>query len=232
MAAVISNEMITDGIGLMEVESGSGGIPGQFYMLKAWKADPLLSRPISIFDADSGRLRFLYQVVGEGTRRFASLRPGDELNLEGPFGNGFPKATGSLALVGGGIGIAPLYYMAKTAGVRPDVFLGFSKEPYLTEEFKKVSGKIKVDVGGTILDSISFEDYDTVVVCGPHGMLKAAQKKQGINGRRRHVYVSLENRMACGIGACLVCSVRCKDGMKKACTDGPVFPVEEVVFHD
>ena len=231
MAAVISNKKIADGIGLLEVESSQGGKPGQFYMLRAWDSYPLLSRPISIFDAGAESIRFLYQVVGEGTRRFYALRSGDELQMEGPFGNGFPDVQWPVALVGGGIGIAPLFYMAKTLA-NADLYLGFSKEPYLTEEFRKVSSRLHIDIGGTILDHIHFKDYGTVIACGPHGMLKAVQEKHGSQGKPNQVFVSLENRMACGIGACLVCSVKCRDGRKKACTDGPVFPVEEVMFHD
>lgn len=231
MGTVISNKMVADGIGLLEVESNQGGKPGQFYMLRAWDNYPLLSRPISIFDVSDNRISFLYQVVGEGTRRFQDLRAGDELHTEGPFGNGFPAVNGSVALVGGGIGMAPLYYMAKNTP-NADVFLGFSQQPYLTEVFLKVSRSLHVEVGGTILNGIDFNQYDTVIVCGPHGMLKAVQDKHGVYGRHNHVFVSLENRMACGIGACLVCSVKCRDGRKKACTDGPVFPVEEVVFND
>ncbi|WP_422661053.1 dihydroorotate dehydrogenase electron transfer subunit [Paenibacillus sp. EC2-1] len=231
MATVISNKKVAEGVGLLEVESSLGGKPGQFYMLRAWDKYPLLSRPISIFDAGEDRIQFLYQVVGEGTRRFFELRSGDQLQIEGPFGNGFPEANGSVALVGGGIGIAPLYYMAKTIK-NADIYLGFSREPYLTEEFQRVSNQLHIQVGGTVLDQINFRDYKTVIACGPHGMLKAVQSMQEEIGVPNHVYVSLENRMACGIGACLVCSVKCKDGRKKACTDGPVFPVEEVVFND
>ncbi|MFC7680080.1 dihydroorotate dehydrogenase electron transfer subunit [Paenibacillus sp. GCM10028914] len=231
MATVMSNKKVADGIGLLEVESSQGGKPGQFYMLRAWDQYPLLSRPISIFDVTEDRILFLYQIVGEGTRRFYELRPGDDLQIEGPFGNGFPEVKGSLALVGGGIGIAPLYYMAKKV-TDADVYLGFSKEAYLTEEFRNVSKELHIRVGGTVLEQIDFKDYGTVIACGPHGMLKAVQQMQEVIGQPNHVYVSLENRMACGIGACLVCSVKCKDGRKKACTDGPVFPVEEVVFND
>lgn len=231
MGTVISNKKVADGIGLLVIESSRGGNPGQFYMLRAWDNYPLLSRPISIFDNDENTISFLYQVVGEGTRRFQELRAGDKLHMEGPFGNGFPGVEGSLALVGGGIGIAPLFYMAKTVP-NADVYLGFSQQPYLTDAFLEVSRSLHVEVGGTILSSIDFTQYDKVMVCGPHGMLKAASDKHKEHGRPHHVFVSLENRMACGVGACLVCSVKCRDGRKKACTDGPVFPVEEVVFND
>lgn len=82
------------------------------------------------------------------------------------------------------------------------------------------------------MEDVDFHQYDTILSCGPHGMMRAIQMKQQTTGCSARVYISLENRMACGIGACLVCSVSCKDRRKKACTDGPVFAAEEVVFHD
>ncbi|MNE58053.1 Dihydroorotate dehydrogenase B (NAD(+)), electron transfer subunit [compost metagenome] len=101
----------------------------------------------------------------------------------------------------------------------------------MVDEFRQATtGDVHVNVGGIILDSVDFNAYDTIYTCGPHPMLRAVQRKQIESGSKAKVYVSLENRMACGIGACLVCSVKCKDGRKKACADGPVFLAEEVVF--
>ena len=102
----------------------------------------------------------------------------------------------------------------------------------MVKEFRlAASGRTIVDVGGSVVDRVDFRAYDTIVACGPHPMLHAIQRKQAATAEcRAKVYVSLENRMACGIGACLVCSVKCRDGRKKACVDGPVFPAEEVVF--
>ncbi|RRJ65874.1 dihydroorotate dehydrogenase electron transfer subunit [Paenibacillus oralis] len=230
MAIVVSNRPVAGGVFLLTAEGRFAGESGQFYMLRAGERYPLLSRPISIFDLTEERIGFLYQVAGEGTRLISQLKPGDPLQMEGPFGNGFPPLTGKTAFVGGGIGIAPFYFALKTAP-QADVYLGFSREAYMVEEFRQASaGRTFVDVGGTILDRVDFGAYDTIIACGPHPMLKAVQQKQASSGSRAKVYVSLENRMACGIGACLVCSVKCRDGRKKACTDGPVFQVEEVVF--
>ncbi|SET31345.1 dihydroorotate dehydrogenase electron transfer subunit [Paenibacillus sp. NFR01] len=234
MATVISNELLADGVYHLQVESGQGGEMGQFYMLRAWDAYPLLSRPLSIHLARPDRIEFLYHVVGEGTRMFAELKPGDKLQLEGPFGTGFPHVEGRIALVGGGIGIAPLYYCAHELP-DSDIYLGFSREAFRTDAFRELAAELTVDVGGLILDSVDFSEYDHIFVCGPHPMLKAAQLKwiaAETSGHRPNVYLSLENRMACGIGACLVCSVSCRDGQRKACADGPVFLAEEVIFHD
>lgn len=233
MGTVISNERLAEGVYHLRVAGDYGGRMGQFYMLRAWGAYPLLSRPLSIHQIYEDGIGFLYHVAGEGTKLFAGLKPGDGMTLDGPFGNGFPDVTGRVALVGGGIGIAPLYYCAmEIPGC--DVYLGFSRESYRTEEFRPLAGKLTVNVGGLILDNVDFSEYDHVFVCGPLPMLKAAQLQAiaaASGGSNVNVYLSLENRMACGIGACLVCSVSCKDGQRKACTDGPVFQAEEVIFN-
>lgn len=230
MATVVSNQEVAQGVFRLTAQGRFTGKMGQFYMLRAGERYPLLSRPISIFDITKDRIEFLVMVAGEGTALLSGLKPGDPLILEGPFGNGFPQLEGKIAFVGGGIGIAPFYYALRETP-EADVYLGFSREAYMVEEFRAVSrGKVTVDVGGLILDQVDFEAYDTVIACGPHAMLHAVQRKQALSGGRAKVYVSMENRMACGIGACLVCSVKCKDGRRKACTDGPVFLAEEVVF--
>ncbi|WP_151736337.1 dihydroorotate dehydrogenase electron transfer subunit [Paenibacillus tengchongensis] len=233
MATVISNERLANGVYHLRVRGDYGGAMGQFYMLRAWGAYPLLSRPLSIHRVNGDGIEFLYHVVGEGTAILAELKPGDSLGLEGPFGNGFPAVSGKVALVGGGIGVAPLYYCAQELP-GSDIYLGFSREAYLTEAFRPLAAELTVNVGGYILEDIDFTQYDHVFVCGPQLMLQAAQLKvmsAEAAGRQPKVYLSLENRMACGIGACLVCSVSCRDGKRKACTDGPVFLAEEVVFH-
>lgn len=232
MAEIMANVEVAPNIFRIKAAGSFAGRMGQFYMVRAWDKYPLLSRPLSIFDRDEAGIEFLYQVAGEGTKLISDLLPGDELQLEGPFGNGFPEvqASGRVALVGGGIGIAPLFYALHHYS-SSDVYLGFSQEAYLAERFKAATtGKVLVNVGGIVLEQVDFHAYDTIIVCGPEPMLKAVQRKQLETGSSANVYVSLENRMACGIGACLVCSVKCKDKRRKACTDGPVFLAEEVVF--
>ncbi|MGG6311111.1 dihydroorotate dehydrogenase electron transfer subunit [Paenibacillus macerans] len=230
MATVISNQQVAQGVFRLSAQGRFSGKMGQFYMLRAGERYPLLSRPISIFDLAEDRIDFLYLVAGEGTALLSRLKPGDALALDGPFGNGFPELAGKTAFVGGGIGIAPFFYALKEAP-EADVYLGFSREAYMVEEFRQAAGgPVVVDVGGSILDKLDFHAYDTIIACGPHPMLHAVQRMQAEAGSRAKVYVSLENRMACGIGACLVCSVKCRDGRKKACADGPVFLAEEVVF--
>lgn len=230
MAEVLSNVQVAPGVYRLAIQGKFEGRMGQFYMLRAWDRYPLLSRPISIFDLTEDVIEFLYLVAGEGTEMFSRLQAGDQVMLEGPFGNGFTKPEGKTAFIGGGIGIAPFYYALREID-DADVYLGYSKDAYMVEEFRQAtSGNVHVDIGGIILDSVDFNAYDSIYCCGPHPMLHAAQRKAIESGCNAKVYVSLENRMACGIGACLVCSVKCKDGRKKACTDGPVFLAEEVVF--
>ncbi len=231
MATVISNRRTAEGIYVMHAEGRFEARPGQFFMVRGWGGYPLLSRPLSVYDQDETGVKFLYKAAGEGTALLARLRPGDDVALLGPLGNGFPlaQAQGRVALVGGGIGIAPLYYAARHLE-RADLYLGFSEEAYEEREFRALGHPVEINLGGIVLDTVDFDAYDTVWVCGPEPMLRAAQIKSGLSSGRADVYLSLENRMACGVGACLVCSVSSPGGRRKACVDGPVFRAGEVVL--
>jgi dihydroorotate dehydrogenase electron transfer subunit len=206
---------------------------GQFYMLRAWETYPVLSRPLSVFDAGNGRLAFVYKAAGRGTAVFAGLRRGDRVGLLGPLGNGFPDTEGNVALVGGGAGIAPLYLGAKQIkaardGHRVDVFLGFSGEPFLVREFESAADRVVVNVGGFITDDIDPSGYDSILACGPEIMMQVLFEKCRKTGAAAKLSVSLENRMACGVGACFVCSRPVGGSNKKVCKDGPVFQAEAV----
>ncbi|WP_172193832.1 dihydroorotate dehydrogenase electron transfer subunit [Saccharibacillus qingshengii] len=229
MATIISNRRVAEGIYVMHAEGRFEAKMGQFFMVRGWDGYPLLSRPLSVYDQDEYGVKFLYKTAGEGTQMLSRMTAGDDVTLLGPLGNGFPQAQGRTALVGGGIGIAPLYYTARHLE-QADLYLGFSEEVYEEHEFGALGHKLEIDLGGRVLDRVDFDAYDTIFVCGPEPMLRAAQIKSAMSSGRADVYVSLENRMACGIGACLVCSVGCESGRKKACTDGPVFRAEEVVL--
>lgn len=228
MHTIVSNDRIVEGIYLMTVEGKFQARMGQFYMLRAWDKAPILSRPISIFNIEQDCIQFLYKVAGEGTRLFANLRAGDGIQLEGPFGNGFPQVTGKTALIGGGIGIAPLLYTAKQLD-QPDIYLGFRGQSYLTELYEPYANNLKVCVNGNLLEDLDLSQYDNVLVCGPNGMMRAvALKGEHLD---TNIYVSFEKRMACGIGACYVCSITNKDSNRKVCADGPVFLSKEVDWH-
>ena len=217
---------------------------GQFYMLRAWAANesPVLSRPISVHDMDpeEGSLTFLYQIKGEGTQKLAALAWGDTLTITGPCGNGFDVAAaakaGKVAVVGGGIGTAPLLLLCKQLcrdGVRPDLYVGFRDEPYGMEAFVPWCHTIHLatDSGahghhGLVTDLLDAANYDLVLTCGPMVMMRGVAKLCMAAGTP--CLASLEKKMACGLGACLGCTCHTKVGPKTVCKDGPVFAAEEV----
>ena len=219
---------------------------GQFFTLRAWGADeaPFLSRPISVhkWDAETQTVEFLYAVVGEGTRKLTALMPGDSFQLTGPMGNGFDTADllsryKKIAVVGGGIGTAPMYQLTRelaAGGVKPDVFFGFRDKPYCMEEYRSIANSVKVstDTGavgfhGFVTQLYDPADYDVVLVCGPTVMMRNAARLCAEKGTP--CFVSLEKKMACGIGACLGCTCETRSGEgKSVCKNGPVFDAAEV----
>ena len=237
MAEILQNEQVSDDFYLMKVKKENQAAMGQFYMLRAWTEYPVLSRPISVFDADPETVSFLYKVVGKGTEIFTKLKAGDEITLDGPHGNGFPEVKGKIALVGGGVGIAPLYLTAKTLkkldpDTKVDIYLGFSGQPILTDRYEAVADQVKVNVGGFVTDDIDPREYDFILTCGPEIMMKVLYRKCRDLKAKAPVYVSMENRMACGIGACLVCTCKTSKGNRRACKDGPVMLGNEVFDYE
>ena len=237
MAEILQNEQVSDDFYLMKVKKENQAAMGQFYMLRAWNEYPVLSRPISVFDADPETVSFLYKVVGKGTEIFTKLKAGDEITLDGPHGNGFPEVKGKIALVGGGVGIAPLYLTAKTLkkldpDTKVDIYLGFSGQPILTDRYEAVADQVKVNVGGFVTDDIDPREYDFILTCGPEVMMKVLYRKCRDLKAKAPVYVSMENRMACGIGACLVCTCKTSKGNRRACKDGPVMLGNEVFDYE
>ena len=218
---------------------------GQFYMLRAWAADatPILSRPISVddFDNQTGALTFLYQVKGEGTRKLAALQAGNALTVTGPCGNGFDTAALAashkrIAVVGGGIGTAPLLQLCKelaAAGCKPELYCGFRDEPYGLEDFLPYCAAISIatDSGavgyhGLVTGILHPEQFTMVLTCGPMVMMRGVAKLCADAGVP--CLASLEKKMACGLGACLGCTCHTKIGPVTVCKDGPVFKAEEV----
>lgn len=231
MATVLFNRPLGEDFYLLKAALSDTPQMGQFYMLRGWEHYPVLSRPISVYDADEEGVTFLYRVVGEGTRLLSALREGDEITCNGPYGNGYPIKSGRIALVGGGVGVAPLYLTAKTLrqhspDCKLDIYLGFRGQAILRADFEAVCDRLTVNIDGFVTDDITPSDYDVIFTCGPEAMMKALYQKA--KGSVSELYVSLENRMACGLGACLVCTCKTKSGNKKACKDGPVLLGEEV----
>ncbi|QPK93702.1 dihydroorotate dehydrogenase electron transfer subunit [Actinomyces sp. zg-332] len=234
---VITNEKIASNIYKMVVKGNFVAKAGQFYMVKCFEDKTMLPRPISICDVTDTTLTLLYAVVGKGTKIMAEKTVGETVEVLGPLGNGFnidsSKVGKKVALVAGGIGIAPMLYLAKEIDAEIDLYLGFRDETYFVDEFKPYVDNIYIttndgSVGhkGFVTEIIKKNYYDKIYCCGPNPMMKSV-KNLGLN---IPIDLSLESRMACGIGACLACSCRVKDQMRRICKDGPIFEASEVVF--
>lgn len=226
-----SNEQLTSDMFLMKVALEDLPEPGQFYMLRGWEGIPYLPRPFSVCDADGEVMSFLYQKIGKGTAMMTTFKPGDHIHVLGPLGKGYPLHQGPSALVGGGVGIAPLLYLARKLEGPVDVFLGFREEVFFLEEFKPFVRNIHVSTEngsyghkGFVTELLT-DDYNTTYACGNMLMMKAVKERI-----HSPLYLSLEAHMACGIGACLGCSHKTKHGQQCICKDGPVFNSEEVLF--
>ena len=231
---IISQKKIARDIFHLKVTKNDEKImPGQFYMLKAWDDALPLMRPISVYNVEDKILNFLYKVVGQGTKYLSTLKKGATIELLGPLGNGFPcnDVSGKIALIGGGIGIPPLFETAKQLtknGCKVDVFLGYKEELFALEPFEEVCENIFIAVEngnegykGFVTDIFHTKNYNAVFTCGPEIMMMKV--KELCDAQQLPVWISMENRMACGIGACLVCACKTTEGMKRCCKDGPVF---------
>ncbi|PAB56171.1 dihydroorotate dehydrogenase electron transfer subunit [Anaeromicrobium sediminis] len=223
MGKIISNKEISPNVYLMKVGGNYKGDMGQFYMIRCDNF-PLLSRPISIHNIEKDCISFLYEVKGQGTEILKNLKEDDKIILQGPYGNGFEKREGKIALIGGGMGIAPLFYTAKNLD-NVDIYLGFSERSFLEKEYEGVCENLHIKIGGYITDMVDFDKYDYIYTCGPEKMMEKITEM----GKDK-VYVSVEKHMACGIGACLGCNCDTKNGNKKVCKDGPVFLGEDVYY--
>ena len=220
--------------------------PGQFVSVYCNDGGHLLPRPISLceINQEKGTLRLVYRVVGKGTEMFAALKAGDSVEVLGPLGNGFPmeEAEGKrVFLIGGGIGVPPMLETAKQLKGEPVLVMGYRDELFLTEEMKKAGELViatedgSAGTKGNVLDAIRENDLkaDMIFACGPKPMLRAL-KAYGLENNIP-CYVSMEERMACGVGACLGCvcqSTEVDDHSqvknKRVCKDGPVFLSTEV----
>jgi len=235
---VLSHEQCATGVWRLTVSTVSGGDPGQFYLLRSWDRDPLLSRPISIHDAGPGTLSFLYQVRGKGTELLTRLKPGDDLTMTGPLGNGFRTAGlhGRVSVVTGGIGIAPALHLVRSlTGCQVTVIAGFRHEVYAASAFSLYGADVMVvtedgceGTMGLCTDVLDPTRFDAVLTCGPVPMM--ARVAHLCTAAGVPCQASLEAHMACGVGACLVCACATIAGNKRVCADGPVFDAREVVW--
>lgn len=251
MAVVVSQEQIADGIFSMwlHTDAAETARPGQFISMYTNDGSKLLPRPISIceINKEDDELRVVYRVTGEhtGTEQFSQLTAGDVLPIIGPLGNGFSleKAEGKKAfLMGGGIGVPPILELAKQLDCEKQIIVGYrDAHTFLREEFEE-NGTVyistedgSVGTKGNVMNVIAEKNLtaDIIYACGPTPMLRAI--KNYAEEHNIECYISLEERMACGIGACLACTCKSKEkdhhtnvNNKRICKDGPVFLSTEV----
>ena len=250
-AMIVSQECIAADIYSMWIQTekiASLAVPGQFISMYTKDGSKLLPRPISLCEINREKklIRVVYRVTGEGTgtEQFSELTKGDWIDILGPLGNGFPldAAKGKKAmLIGGGIGVPPMRELAKQLDTKKVLVMGYRDEQFLSEELG-AQGDLYVatedgsaGTKGNVMDAIAANGLtaDLIYACGPAPMLRAI--KQYAEEKNIVCYISMEERMACGIGACLACVCQSKevDGHshvhnKRVCKDGPVFLSTEV----
>lgn len=250
-ARVLSQKELAPGIfdlTIQTVDIAKHAKAGQFISVYCADKTKLLPRPISLcgIDREKGTLRLVYRVTGEGTgtEEFSKLSEGDDLRVLGPLGNGFTVQRGKKAfLIGGGIGVPPMLQLAKEMGQTDfDIIMGYrNQDTFLLDEFKEQSRVLvatedgSVGTKGNVLDAIRENDAkaDVIYACGPTPMLRALKNYAQEN--HMECFISMEERMACGIGACLACVCESKEkdahtnvNNKRICKEGPVFDAKEV----
>lgn len=246
---IISQEQIGTDVYSMWIESqaiADAAVPGQFISVYSSDKAHLLPRPISLceIDREQGRLRIVYRVVGAGTKEFSTLCAGDQVDVLGPLGNGFPLevARGKrVFLIAGGIGIPPMLETAKQLDAQKIFISGYRSEVFLQQELE-ANGTLYIatedgsrGTKGNVLDAIKEQqlDGDVIFACGPTPMLRAI-KAYAVE-HQIECWISMEEKMACGVGACLACVCQSSDvdshshvKNKRVCKDGPVFLASEV----
>ncbi len=211
--------------------------PGQFINLQL--EGKFLRRPISVYDYDDSSVTIIYKVVGGGTEQMANMAPGTKIDILTGLGNGFDtsKCEDNALLIGGGVGVPPMYNLAKcliAEGKKVSVILGFNSadDVFCEEEFKALGANVYVATAdgtygtkGFVTDVMKDLTYNYFFTCGPEPMFKAIEKIAVTSGQ-----YSFEERMGCGFGACMGCSCKTKYGYKRICKDGPVMEREEIVW--
>ena len=236
---IIENRPLTETVYLMRLAGDTSDITasGQFVNLKL--DGFFLRRPISVCDSENGILTLIYKVVGKGTEYMSTLPVGEKLDILTGLGNGYDlSASGNKPLlVGGGVGVPPLYKLAKNLireGKEVTVILGFNtkSEVFWKEEFQKIGATVIVatvdgseGVRGFVTDAMKDLDYTYFYSCGPEPMLKALYNASMASGE-----MSFEERMGCGFGACMGCSCKTVTGNKRICKEGPVLKKEDIIW--
>ena len=237
---IISNEPLNDSANKIVLAGDTSAISscGQFVNIRL--EGKYLRRPISVCDYDDETFTLVYKKVGSGTRQLSRMKPGESLDVLTGLGNGFDKSKSgsSPLLIGGGVGLTPMYRLCKdliAEGKNVSVILGFNTkdESFYVDEFKSLGARVTVTtidgslgVKGYVTDTLP-EDYSYFFCCGPEPMLKALFKATKTSGQ-----FSFEERMGCGFGACMGCSCKTVTGYKRICKDGPVLEKEEILWED
>ena len=234
---ILSNDPLTSLVYKMVLEGDTSAVTncGQFVDLRL--PEKYLRRPISVCDYSENTLTLIYKVVGQGTEIMSKLPVGTQLDVLTGLGNGYDTSCSGDApvLVGGGVGVPPMYNLAKklvAEGKHPQVVLGFNTagEIFLSEDFKALGIPVHIATAdgsrgtkGFVTDVIKTLSYTYFYSCGPMPMFRAMETIMATSGQ-----YSFEERMGCGFGACMGCSIQTKSGYKRVCKDGPVFAREEV----
>ena len=235
---ILSNDALTDSVYKMVLRGDTSAItaPGQFVNIQL---DGLfLRRPISVCDYDEKTLTIIYKVVGKGTAAMAGMKAGEKLDILTGLGNGYDLSSSgdSPVLLGGGVGVPPMYNLAKkliAQGKSVSVILGFNtaSEIFYEDEFKALGCDVQVTTvdgshgkKGFVTDALP-EGYTYFYTCGPEPMLKAVYRATNTSGQ-----MSFEERMGCGFGACMGCSCKTITGYKRICKEGPVMKKEEILW--
>ena len=236
--SIVSNTPLTDSVYKMVLSGDTSAItaPGQFVNIQL--TGKFLRRPISVCDYDGETLTIVYKVVGKGTEQMAAMTAGETLDILTGLGNGYDLAPAGdrPVLLGGGVGVPPLYHLAKrllALGKEVTVVLGFNtaSEIFYEKEFQALGCKVFVTTvdgsygkKGFVTDALP-EDYTYFYTCGPEPMLKAVYRTTNTSGQ-----MSFEQRMGCGFGACMGCSCKTLTGNKRICKEGPVMRKEEILW--
>ena len=243
-AVILSNEEVAEKIFRLIVDApelAEISRAGQFVQVKI-SDEFTLRRPLGIASTANGKVKIFYRAVGRGTENLSARRSGEKLNILGALGNGYTPRDGKILLVGGGMGLAPLLCAAEQFSA--DVLIGGRTKDEVTfwqEEFRPHVEKISVttDDGsyakkGFVIDLLpeilSAENYSAIYTCGPEIMMRGVAKMAA--EKNLPCEVSFEKRMACGLGACLSCSIDTADGRKKVCKDGPIFDARKVFDYE
>ncbi len=236
---ISENVALTKDVYKMKLVGDSSAItaPGQFINLKL--DGYYLRRPISVYDCDSESVTIIYKVVGGGTEKMAEMKVGEKIDILTGLGNGFDldKCGNKVLLIGGGVGVPPMFYLARKLielGKTVTMIMGFNKadEIFCKEEFEAIGVKTyvttvdgSVGIKGFVTNAMDEVEYDHVCTCGPEPMLKAVYEASKTSGQ-----FSFEERMGCGFGACMGCSCKTKYGNKRICKEGPVLVKEEIIW--